>query len=311
MPCYHPLTAVVLAKEGLSGKKVISLSKRALSLCATKDNTIQLPCGKCRGCRHDRARQWAIRCVHESQLHDKNCFITLTFDEKHVNKKGSLVKSDFQNFMKRLRKHFYGNQKSDIKYYHCGEYGEQFERPHHHACLFNFDFPDKQEQKTKNGRQYFQSPILSKLWDKGMHSIGPVTYDSAAYVARYIIKKINGELAPGHYQGRLPEYTTMSRRPAIGLDWYKKYHDTDLYPRDYVALQGVTQKIPKFYDLKYELTNPLELASLKLMRLEKAKVNPNNNPENLRAAEKIQEAYDNMYHRTYEKHTQQTQGALK
>lgn len=275
-------------------------------------------CGKCIGCRLEYARQWAVRCTHEAQLHENNCFITLTFDDKHLNNKNTLVKSDFQNFLKRLRKRFaplvsatcepsLKNHKLlkitkkykpwDLRYFHCGEYGSKNERPHHHACLFNFDFPDKLPFSTGKGTTLYRSKILEDLWSDpetgvslGFSSIGSVTYASAAYVAQYCLKKIDGNLAPGHYQGRLPEYTTSSRRPAPGLDWYKKYGQTDAYPRDYVVLNGVKGKIPKYYDKKQSLHSPEEYASLKTMRITKALTNPNNAPARQYDAEKITKA---------------------
>lgn len=274
-------------------------------------------CGGCVGCRDESARQWAVRCVHEAQLHEENCFITLTFDDKYLNKKGSLVKSDFQNFLKRLRKRFaplifascepskknksmFVMEKKfkpwGLRYFHCGEYGKEKARPHHHACLFNFDFHDKVPLKTKNGNTIYISEILKDLWSDtetgeslGFSSIGSVTYASAAYVAQYCLKKITGAIAPDHYHGRLPEYTSQSVRPAIGLDWLKKY-STEIYPRDYTVVNGVKGKIPKYYDksvLKYSLTDPLDYAKLKAMRFEKQKNNPSHEPERLLASEKI------------------------
>lgn len=297
MPCYHPLSAGrAKAPDPSTGKHRIAFNPKWPTLY----EPIALPCGRCRGCRHEHARQWAVRCVHEASLYDQNCFITLTFDEKSVNKKGTLVKADFQNFMKRLRKHFYGNMKSDVRYFHCGEYGENFGRPHHHACLFNFDFPDKTHWQTKEGSELFRSKILETLWPFGHSTIGRVSYSSAAYVARYVIKKITGKLAPGHYQGRLPEYTTMSRRPGIAREWYEKYKDTDVFPRDYVMVNGKKGKVPKYYNYCYELTNPEEYGILKTARREKALKNPNNHPDRLRAAEQIQLARDKSVKRNYE-----------
>lgn len=203
--------------------------------------------------------------------------------------------------MKRLRKHFFGNTKSDVRYFHCGEYGENFGRPHHHACLFNFDFPDKSLWKSEGKTYLYRSRTLEHLWPFGHSTIGNVSYQSAAYVARYVIKKINGKLAPGHYQGRLPEYTTMSRRPGIARDWYEKYKNTDVFPRDFIVLNGKKLKVPKYYNRCYELTNPDEYGVLRKNRIEKAKLNPNNHPDRLKAAEKIQAQRDQQLKRAYEK----------
>ena len=158
-----------------------------------------------------------MRCVHESQLHDNNCFVTLTYDNDHLPPDGSLKKEDFQKFMKRLRRR-YPDQKP--RYYMCGEYGDQNDRPHYHMCLFNFNFPDKQKWSagSQSGFDQYVSEELNEIWGKGYCVIGEVTYESAAYVARYVYKKMLGntdEEKQKVYQGRLEEYTNMSRRPYI------------------------------------------------------------------------------------------------
>lgn len=280
-------------------------------------------CGQCRGCKHERARQIAVRCVHEAQLHEKNCFITLTFDKKYLNAKGSLVKSDFQLFLKRLRKHFAPIRAAhceltsinrvkvtkkyipwDLRYIHCGEYGEQFERPHHHACLFNLDFPDKILLNEKKG--FYVSETLKELWPQGLHTISAFNYERAAYVGQYCQKKINGKMAPDHYQGRLPEYGTYSKRPAVGLDWLKKYKD-EIYPRDYTVINGRKQKNPIYYDKKmkdpkFEGSNPKLMEELKIIRVVRGENSANNNIDRLKAAEVIQHAKDKQYsNRRYEK----------
>ena len=168
-------------------------------------------CGQCVGCRLERSRQWAIRCVHESQMHEQNCFITLTYSDEFLPENGSLQLKHFQDFMKRLRFHVGGG----IRFFHCGEYGEENGRPHHHAIIFNHDFADKKVWKTNNGVVLYRSKILEELWPYGFATVGCVSFESAAYVARYITKKVNGDMADSHYLGREPEYITMSRRPGV------------------------------------------------------------------------------------------------
>ena len=119
-----------------------------------------MPCGQCIGCRLERSRQWAIRCVHEASLWPDNCFVTLTFDDDNIISSGSLVKADFQKFMKRLRKRF----GKGVRYFHCGEYGDLLGRPHHHACLFNFSFPDRYLWSSSGGVNLYRSPTLEELW---------------------------------------------------------------------------------------------------------------------------------------------------
>lgn len=236
---------------------------------------VLLPCGKCIGCRLAKSREWAIRCVHEAKLYSDNCFLTLTYSTENltfVNGLPTLNKRDFTLFMKRFRKMF----GSGIRYFQCGEYGENFDRPHHHAIIFNFDFADKVLFSTKNNVSLYVSESLSCLWPYGFSTIGSVTFDSAAYVARYTMKKVNGDKADEHYNGRVPEYVTMSRRPGIGKEFYNKY-SKDFYRYDRCVVLGQSLlKPPKYYDRLFELENPDRLRELKR---ERQACSPNLDPQ--------------------------------
>merc|ERR1711906_76548 len=118
---------------------------------------------------------------HESSLYTNNIFITLTYDAEHLPEYGTLVKKDFQDFMKRLRKKY---NKKKIRYYQCGEYGEKFGRPHYHAIIFNHTFPDMEKVPGKH-KDLYTPEILKKIWKKGHVSIGTVNFETAAYVANY------------------------------------------------------------------------------------------------------------------------------
>ena len=292
MPCYHPLTAY-RSKQGRdpkTGKWPIVFNVKD----GYSDLEVKIPCGKCIGCRLEKSRQWAIRCIHEASLYDKNCFITLTFDDDHLDPHKSLNKRDFQLFMKRLRKK-YGE---GIRFYHCGEYGSINQRPHHHACLFNFDFPDKKLWTVRNGVPLYRSAELEKLWPFGFSTIGEVTFESAAYVARYIMKKINGKKSFMHYAiidketgeyfgQRQPEYTTMSRRPGIGREWFEKFKG-DIYPHDYVVIKkGLKCRPPAYYDRLYDLTDPEEFSRIKARRRVRARNNKDNTPQRLKVKEMV------------------------
>lgn len=245
MTCYHPLLAY--KSEG----KVVFEKPFAFA------RGFNLPCGQCIGCRLNYSRQWAIRLVHEAQMHEKSCFITLTFNDENLLSREnpySLDKSEYQRFMKRLRKK-YG---SHIRYFHCGEYGDLNKRPHYHAILFGVDFThDRKLWSQKDGMKLFTSESLEKLWPYGFSTIGQVTFESCAYVARYIMKKQTGEKAEEYYtrwdpvtgEGTAiqPEYCTMSRKPGIGKSWIEKYK-SDVYPHDYVVINDHKVKPPRFYD---------------------------------------------------------------
>jgi len=265
VPCYSPLAGF---KDRTTGGLTFDPDRAA--------SRMKVACGSCLGCRLDASRTWATRITHEATLYDANCFITLTYrepwdcDEKqyaegyYMPKNRSLNKKHFQNFMKKVRNRF---PERTIRYYHCGEYGEQLQRPHYHAILFNLDFnEDKEFLKDKEGLFIYTSPTLDSLWDYGFSSVGPVNWDTAAYCARYCMKKITGPRSHDHYThideyGELhflePEYSTMSRggktkdgKGGIGKGWYEKWKN-DVFPADEVPVGGkrnmVLRGVPRYY----------------------------------------------------------------
>lgn len=259
MPCYHPLEAYWTRGENPSKRKItFSYNEAFQNATFPSANFIKsafLPCGRCIGCRLSYSRQWAIRCVHEAQMHKNNCFVTFTFNPEELVKREnpfSLNVRDFQLFMKRLRK-----KHPNIRFFHSGEYGEKNLRPHYHALIFGYDFPDNKLFKKSKGHNLYTSEELQKLWPYGHTFIGDCNFHTSAYTARYIIKKINGDQAKDHYwrtnpeTGEMdeiePEYATMSRRPGIGYNWFQKYK-TDVYPHDYVVINGFKVKPPRYYD---------------------------------------------------------------
>src|SRR6185295_14361242 len=205
MACFYPLIAF-RGPVGKSGKASVVFDKRkAISI-----KELELPCGQCIGCRLERSRQWAVRCVHEAQLHSENCVVTLTYANDFLPSDESVHVEHFQNFMKYLRKAIYPRK---VRFFHCGEYGKESvdadtgeyfpARPHYHACLFGYDFEDKVEVgKSKTGTPLYTSKFLEKLWTKGISKIGVLDFESAAYVARYITKKVTGDGASEHYGDR-------------------------------------------------------------------------------------------------------------
>jgi hypothetical protein len=263
MACYSPLKGFV-DKE--SGGITFKRSK-------TAGADMEVACGQCIGCRLTKAQTWGMRIVHEAQLHEDNCFITLTYDQEHLPADGSLQLKDFQNFMKRLRKKC---EPIRPRYYHCGEYGEQLTRPHYHACLFGLDFNDKELLGENNGQQLYTSQMLANTWGLGFVTLGELTLQSAGYCARYITKKITGNQAQDHYlrtdeYGQAywlkPEYSTMSRNPGIGAKWYEKYK-TDLWPHDEVPVPGagVFKKVPRYYEQILQREDPEQHEQIKQLR---------------------------------------------
>lgn len=252
-----------------------------------KDKPVELPCGTCVGCRLDKSRQWAARCVHESKAYDENAFVTLTYEDDRLPEDGSLRPRDFVLFMKRLRKKF----GAGVRFFQCGEYGEKLQRPHHHALLFNCSFPDLvfyRNSETGSGTLY-TSRVLEGLWGHGFCTVGAVTAQSAGYIARYALKKVFGPGAESHYRGRVPEYLTMSRRPGIGAAWFSRYW-RDWYPSDEVIVEGSPIKPPRFYDDLVERVDPALLRSVKRKRVEAQLASPDNSGARLLVREAVKMA---------------------
>jgi len=237
--------------------------------------------------------------VHEASLHEENSFITLTYRPADLPAGGSLSKgkaSHLELFFKRLRKAIYPTL---MRFYACGEYGEDLGRPHYHALIFGYEFPDKELATTVRGHKIYKSAMLNHIWGKGFCSIGEVTFQSAAYVARYIMKKQSGPKSKEHYQHvdgetgeiseRVPEFTVMSRRPGIAADWFAKFA-TDVYPDDFVTLQGKKYKTPRYYDKLLARITPGGYAEvIKLARRETAKKSAGDNtPARLAVREQVQ-----------------------
>jgi len=225
---------------------------------------MKLSCGRCIGCRLQRSLDWAGRLVHELRFHEESAFITLTYDEDHLPPGGSLDIKHFQDFMKRLRRRL-GYTK--LRFFHAGEYGEKRGRPHYHAIIFGHSFfKDAYDVEVSDrGDRTWQSPLLNETWPVGINRVGSVSFESCAYVARYITKKITGPQASSHYEklnertGELfqlkPEYCSMSRRPGIG-SLHVEQLLSEIYPADEVVLRGTPTRPPKFYDRRLALLDP-------------------------------------------------------
>lgn len=261
MPCYYPIDVWRAKAPNPSGKTGISFSPRD----ADVSQPLQVPCGKCTGCRADQALMWSIRAYHESTQHVNNSFITLTYDDAHLPEDGKIVKKDLQDFFKRLRKRLHPQK---IRYIACGEYGEQTRRPHYHAIIFGEDFTSDRIDLSDS---LYSSYILTETWQSGQVSIAPVTMSSICYVCGYVTKKI----------GDADTFSLMSRRPGIGHRWLEKYSD-DIARTGSVTIEGREFPVPKRY-LDWDSDN------LDFLKAERARIVQQRDPllhrESLRSRE--------------------------
>ena len=243
----------------------------------------KVPCGQCMACRLEKSRQWADRMILELGYHEESYFITLTYDSDHIpvsypsdengaalleNPVFTLVKKDFQDFMKRLR--FYqGDNKS--RFYGCGEYGLSTFRPHYHAIIFGLHLDDLQPfGKNELGQQYYLSEKLSQIWGKGFVSVGEVNWETCAYVARYVTKKLTGSLSGIYdFTGTEPEFSLMSRRPGIAWQYFDDHKD-EIYKYNTINVQmeksGRSIRSPRYYDKLFDLYSPDDFRDIKIQR---------------------------------------------
>lgn len=254
MACYKP----IVAWKPADGGPLVFAEKK-------NHREIKIACGQCIGCRIRKREAWALRCYCESKMYppDQNHFVTLTYDDEHLPVDGSLNYRHFQLFMHKMRKKF-----GKFRFFMCGEYGDESERPHYHALFFGLSVPDLVKCNSMYAStDIFTSECVSRLWGKGGVSFGSVTYASARYCAVYTCKKVTGDLADSHYErvsrstGEIsqlaPEFAHMSLKPGIGMPWLEKYWP-DIYLRgnNGLPVDGKMKPIPRYFDVMMEKIAP-------------------------------------------------------
>lgn len=319
MACYYPV-------KGWKTLATTELGKRTFTQNRVKaliTSPLTVPCTRCIGCKLEHSRQWAMRCVHEAQLHEHNSFLTLTYNEEHLPHDRSLDPEHLRNFWYKLRAYIRRTERTEykdllqrnknlpplvhkkIRYYACGEYGKEQDkdnpnhlgRPHYHAILFNHHFKDNTiVGRNSNGDYRYTSVTLDKIWGKGTCEIGSVSFESAGYTARYCTQKITGELATDHYKKINTdtgeqytverEFSRQSTSRGIGYEWWKKYN-SDLN-KDFITIRGIRMKPAKYYDNQLEKLNEEIYKRNKKIRKKTALNNrADNTPERLAVKEYI------------------------
>ena len=306
MACYHPNRALWFGQMTAEDKKKYIIipqnGTQKIGNLAFKEplEEIEVPCGKCIGCRLDYSRQWANRCMLEAKEWKNNFMITLTYDDENINKVngvdrvtgelglvGTLVPEDLTKFMKDLRRYYkYHYNHDNIRFYACGEYGSQTYRPHFHVIVFNCPIADLQIFfLNKEKQQIYKSDIIEKIWGKGIITVAKLEWQVAAYVARYVMKKMKGPEAEEFYQkiGVVPEFVRMSRSPGIGRNFYEENKDK-IYEFDEIHLERkngnvMTIKPGKYYDRLFDLDSPEAMKAIKEERKKAAEISIKNQLE--------------------------------
>jgi hypothetical protein len=291
MPCTRPLVRTIINRQErvVSLKAYLSKTGERLEFNANQrqqewneqrvkkllkeQNAQLLPCGHCPGCKMANAASWANRMEMELPYHENAWFLTLTYDNENVPYRAtwdtltgeiitenlSLCYEDMQKFWKRLRRYIEYHEKGTGKlmYFQAGEYGSQTHRPHYHAIVY--DLPIKQEDlkiyKKARGFTYYNCEWLEKIWGMGHVILAPAEWRSMAYTARYTTKKIYGKDGKKFYEelGIMPEQCNMSKKPAIGAQYYYD-HAAEIYEKDQIQLKnGKICKPPRYFDKLFDI----------------------------------------------------------
>lgn len=248
MSCYHPLKLFTVGTHKSKTGKLVNtniVKPYDTEYLELKDGKklydyIEIPCGKCIGCRLEYSRQWANRCLLEMQDHEQSYFVTLTYDDEHVPMVApfsridtgetditsyTLRKRDFQLFMKRLRKAYGEKYDNRIRYFACGEYGPSTLRPHYHSIMFGLKLDDLVlDRKSKKGFNMYKSEFLESVWPNGFVDVEDCTWETCAYTARYVMKKLSGDAAEEYeYYNMEQPFILSSRNPGIGRNYYESH----------------------------------------------------------------------------------------
>lgn len=155
-------------------------------------------CGQCTPCRVNYRREWVGRIGLEvAAARDASSFVTLTYADECLPASGSLSPRDWRAFSKGI----------GCRYFGVGEYGTLQSRPHYHAILVGV--PPASALALAQAR-----------WRLGFVSVSSYSRERAQYVAGYVVKRWTRPDAP-ELEGRLPEFSRMSRRPGIGIPGLK------------------------------------------------------------------------------------------
>lgn len=217
---------------------------------------IEMPCGHCALCQMKKRKDMSVRLQHETLVSDTCCFVTLTYNEDSIPctncssldspkknvKRGldtchrfkTLLPSDVQKFVKRLRRHLeyvpvrtpkdVRDHVESIRYFAVGEYGTKSKRPHYHLIIFGWSPSDMDYLFSKGDVVTYTSKQVQKLWKFGFSTVQKVTPQVARYCARYVTKKFSRLERDPLRDVIVPEFTLQSiKNGGIGAPWFDKF----------------------------------------------------------------------------------------
>lgn len=321
LSCYHPLhawptgclTAAGKTEYLITGFSDPPIPPQSVIKTGYHGKPVTIPCGQCIGCRIDRSREWANRCLMELESHPEGgYFLTLTYNDMHLpwswyadpytgeaQPSLTLDRRDVQLFIKRLRR----ATGQSLRYFGCGEYGPRTMRPHYHLIIFGLVLDDLEPLpgRSSQGYTYYRSKLVEDCWSFGMrdqyrHDVSPTVYDdrgrprkvtstagyvvvgaisweTCAYTARYVTKKLTGDAAQYYdYFNITPPFSMMSLKPGIGADFYRP----EIYEHEHIVLSTPTGgrkfRPPKYFDRMFDIEYPEKMLEIKRDRVRKAEL---------------------------------------
>lgn len=180
-------------------------------------NPVPCPCGSCIACRKKKASEWSLRLEFEARSYpvDQIWFVTFTYDPQHVPDDYSLDVSHVQKLLKRIRLRL----PYKIRYYICGEYGDERGRPHYHAIFFGLKQCDlkylgiPKKDYLAGVRPISRNGGYNVAWSYGFVDVEvPRSHGAVcSYIAQYVMKKIG----TNNWGKRLPPFHRQSQ--GLGL----------------------------------------------------------------------------------------------
>lgn len=200
-------------------------------LNAQEYNTV--PCGRCYACASNKRQDWQIRIQEETLASKSAIFVTLTYNDSNLeyNENGfpSVWKKTLQDYFKRLRR-----SGLKFRYYAVGEYGTKSKRPHYHIIFFNLTTSDE-EQIQNSWVNTSTGELLGTI------DIIKVNLATIGYITKYHVNRNNVDDPVNK------EFTLMSRKPAIGIQYVEKHKKTKTTKSAYYQDFQYRKRLPRIY----------------------------------------------------------------
>lgn len=234
MACENPLRIVNPRYKKWTEAHIRDYSMKWFKMEHPPDYQIDVPCGRCHSCEKRRMRDFQIRLLYEYYCYPTNSyFITLTFDQKSLERFKDNPNKAVLLFLDRFRKSV--NNNKQIRHWIVPEFGKDTHRLHYHGILFNLPLGDFSNHRLIT--------LLENAWKYGFVDISLIRGDGAPrYVSKYVTKSLSGF-------SKLPRVISSH---GIGSSYLNKenlhfHKPLDGYLRPYIIKNGYKIPLPRYY----------------------------------------------------------------